>query len=112
MRTAHFANVRALLEARAAENQDGVYCIAPETSHSLSFGALAESARALAAFSGALVLDVGTSAEYLRGHIPGAAFVLRSRLADALAAVPELQHFIVTRPTEIWRGSPPRTLPP
>ena len=32
----------------------------------------------------AIVVDVGPSAEYLKSHIPGAHFVLRSRFADAL----------------------------
>ncbi|BAL24921.1 rhodanese-like domain-containing protein [Azoarcus sp. KH32C] len=55
----------------------------------------------LAARAGAidtLVLDFATSAEYLRGHIPGAAFALRSRLPDALAAAPDVRHFVLTSP--------------
>jgi rhodanese-related sulfurtransferase len=32
----------------------------------------------------AIVVDVGPSAEYLEGHVPGAHFVLRSRFAEAL----------------------------
>jgi rhodanese-related sulfurtransferase len=35
----------------------------------------------------AVVVDVGPSAEYLKGHVPGAHFVLRSRFADALPGV-------------------------
>jgi rhodanese-related sulfurtransferase len=39
------------------------------------------------AASEAVVVDVGPSAEYLKHHVPGAHFVLRSRLADALPDV-------------------------
>jgi len=42
------------------------------------------------------VLDVTTSANHVRGHIPGAWFVLRSQLAAALAAVPASARLVVT----------------
>ena len=35
----------------------------------------------------AVVVDVGPGTEYLKGHVPGAHFVLRSRFADALPGV-------------------------
>jgi rhodanese-related sulfurtransferase len=41
------------------------------------------------------VLDVGASANYVRRHIPGAWFVLRSQLADALTKIPPAQHYIL-----------------
>ncbi|SIR02305.1 Rhodanese-related sulfurtransferase [Aromatoleum tolulyticum] len=42
------------------------------------------------------VLDFSPSAQYRKGHIPGAYFVLRSQLADALQALPRHQHYILT----------------
>ena len=45
---------------------------------------------------GTIVLDFGTSANYVKGHIPGAWFALRSQLADALAALPPAERYVVT----------------
>jgi len=42
------------------------------------------------------VLDVTKSANYVRGHIPGAHFVLRQQLAAAIAILPEPEQFVVT----------------
>jgi rhodanese-related sulfurtransferase len=42
------------------------------------------------------VIDVTTSANYVKRHIPGAWFVLRSRLAEALAAVPVSRRLVLT----------------
>jgi rhodanese-related sulfurtransferase len=42
------------------------------------------------------VLDVTTSANHVRRHIPGAWFVLRSRLAEALAVVPPSRRVVLT----------------
>jgi len=47
------------------------------------------------------VLDVTTSANYVRGHVPGAWFVLRSRLADALAALPRAERLVLTCATSV-----------
>ncbi|MDB5992807.1 MAG: Rhodanese-like sulfurtransferase [Herbaspirillum sp.] len=41
------------------------------------------------------VLDVGASANYVRRHIAGAWFVLRSQLADALTKIPRAQHYVL-----------------
>ncbi|NTZ63880.1 rhodanese-related sulfurtransferase [Agrobacterium tumefaciens] len=46
--------------------------------------------------SSVAVLDVTASANYVRRHIPGAWFVLRSQLADALEQVGDARRFVVT----------------
>jgi rhodanese-related sulfurtransferase len=43
-----------------------------------------------------VVLDVADSLSYRRGHIPGAWFVIRSRMADSLDAISVSQSFVVT----------------
>ncbi len=45
-------------------------------------------AEALKAETDVLIVDLAPSPAYRRGHIPGAAFAIRSRLADALPANP------------------------
>jgi rhodanese-related sulfurtransferase len=42
------------------------------------------------------VLDFSPSARYVAGHIPGAWFVLRSQLAQALGAVPAARRYVLT----------------
>jgi rhodanese-related sulfurtransferase len=42
------------------------------------------------------VIDVTTSANYVKGHIPGAWFVLRSQLQNALQRVGAAQRYVVT----------------
>ncbi len=42
------------------------------------------------------VLDVAASADHVQRHIPGAWFVLRSRLREALAALPASRRLVVT----------------
>ncbi|BEU95299.1 rhodanese homology domain-containing protein [Acidovorax sp. DW039] len=42
------------------------------------------------------VLDMTTSANYTLRHIPGAWFVLRSQLAQALQAIPKAPHYVLT----------------
>ncbi len=44
----------------------------------------------------ALVLDLSPSPAYRRAHIPGAWFAVRSRLQQALQAVPPAQHIVLT----------------
>ena len=43
-----------------------------------------------------LVVDFSTHANYVRGHIPGAWFALRSELADALNAIPNASRYVLT----------------
>ena len=43
-----------------------------------------------------LLLDFSGSASYVRGHSPGARFVLRSQLTSALKQLPEAQGYVVT----------------
>jgi len=42
------------------------------------------------------VIDVGTSAHYVKGHIPGAWFSLRSRLSQAIAVIPPSRRVVLT----------------
>ena len=46
----------------------------------------------------AVVLDLDTSPRYREGHIPGAWFAVRSRLAAALAKAPEAAMLVLTSP--------------
>ncbi len=43
-----------------------------------------------------VVIDLATCAEYQRGHVPGAWFVQRSRLAEALSKIPPAAHWVIT----------------
>ena len=52
-------------------------------------------ARALAA-GGTLVLDLGTSAQHVKGHIPGAWWGLRAQLPAVLAVLPAHERIVVT----------------
>jgi len=45
---------------------------------------------------GTAVLDFTTSANYLKGHIPGAWFVLRSQLSEALKQIPAARRYVLT----------------
>jgi rhodanese-related sulfurtransferase len=51
--------------------------------------------------SGAAVADVGPSPAYRKGHVPGAVFVLRSRFATDLAAVPGSGPIVLASPDGI-----------
>ncbi|MGI4855832.1 MAG: rhodanese homology domain-containing protein [Janthinobacterium lividum] len=46
--------------------------------------------------SGTLLLDFTASARYVARHIPGAYWLLRSRLADDLRELPDAQRYVVT----------------
>jgi len=85
----------------------------------------AKALQALLAASAATLLDLGTSLQYRDGHIPGAWFAVRARLAEALAAVGPVAKLVFTSPdgvlaklaateagalaleggTEAWRGA-------
>ena len=43
-----------------------------------------------------LVVDFSTHAFYVRGHIPGAWFALRSELTEALKSLPVAEHYVLT----------------
>jgi 3-mercaptopyruvate sulfurtransferase SseA len=43
-----------------------------------------------------LVIDFSTHAFYVRGHIPGAWFALRSELTEAVKAIPSADHYVLT----------------
>ncbi len=47
---------------------------------------------------GTLVIDVGPSREYERGHVPGAWFAVRAQLADAAAGLAAADRLVVTSP--------------
>ena len=57
---------------------------------------LASEARDWLASYAVAVLDLGSSAAYVKQHIPGAWFVLRSELAQALQQIPPAQAFLLT----------------
>jgi 3-mercaptopyruvate sulfurtransferase SseA len=46
----------------------------------------------------ALVIDLGTSLQYRDGHVPGAWWAIRSRLATVLPTLPARSHLVVTSP--------------
>lgn len=43
-----------------------------------------------------VVLDFTASANYVKRHIPGAYFVIRAQLADALARIPQARRYVLT----------------
>ena len=45
---------------------------------------------------GTVVVDVELSKRYAQGHIPGAWFAIRARLADSLARLPAAERYVVT----------------
>jgi rhodanese-related sulfurtransferase len=47
------------------------------------------------------LIDVATSREYRQAHIPGAFWIIRSRLAQDLVRIPTPQKFVVTSPDGI-----------
>ncbi|MBB5496483.1 rhodanese-related sulfurtransferase [Paraburkholderia sp. MM5384-R2] len=51
---------------------------------------------ALLQSTGTVVLDFTSSTHYLRRHIPGAWFVIRSQLADALRTLPDAKRYVLT----------------
>ncbi len=58
----------------------------------------ARALQALLAAGGATLLDLATSLQYRDGHIPGAWFAVRARLAEARAAVGPVKKFAFTSP--------------
>lgn len=52
----------------------------------------------LSSLSEVLVLDFGTSLEYRAGHVPGAAFAIRSRLAERRDRLPQTGTIVCTSP--------------
>jgi rhodanese-related sulfurtransferase len=58
----------------------------------------AAAAKELIAAGEAVAVDFATSLEYRAGHIPGAWFAVRSRLADCLAGIPASSTLVMTSP--------------
>ena len=54
--------------------------------------------RALAELQGAIVIDLGSSPAHRKGHIPGARFAIRARLAEAAAQIPADAAIVLTSP--------------
>jgi len=46
--------------------------------------------------SNTLIVDFSTHAHYVKGHIPGAWFALRSQLVDALGKLPKANRYVLT----------------
>src|SRR5207245_1079468 len=60
------------------------------------------------AAGGALIVDLDTSRRYAQGHIPGAWFAIRSRLAEGLAKLPKAETIVLTSPDGALAGPPRR----
>jgi rhodanese-related sulfurtransferase len=76
----------------------------PDPPHVLGLAGIAVAEILPAALHAALaagktvVVDLDTSRQYARGHIPGAWFALRSQLPDALATLPAAERIVLTSP--------------
>jgi rhodanese-related sulfurtransferase len=62
--------------------------------HEVAADALAAQLRG----GGTLLLDLATSAQYVKSHIPGAHWVLRAQLAQAWKALPTAERIVLTSP--------------
>ncbi|QWD60712.1 rhodanese homology domain-containing protein [Polynucleobacter sp. MWH-UH35A] len=52
--------------------------------------------------SNTIAIDFSTHANYVKGHIPGSWFALRSQLADALKNIPEVDRYVISSsPSEL-----------
>jgi len=52
--------------------------------------------------SNTIAVDFGTHAHYVKGHIPGSWYALRSQLADAIKKLPQVDRYILTSsPSEL-----------
>jgi rhodanese-related sulfurtransferase len=84
------ALVGAVLETGAEPRQVlSAYAAWPKTIAPRALKSLLDEGRAL-------VIDLGTSLQYREGHIPGARWAIRSRLAAVLPALPNHDHLVVT----------------
>jgi rhodanese-related sulfurtransferase len=72
--------------ARAMPEPPDVAAVSPET----LAGWLAQTPGEIA------VIDVTSSADYVKRHIPGAWFAIRAQLRDALAAIPPARRYVLT----------------
>jgi len=59
-----------------------------------------------------VVLDLAPSPAHRKGHIPGARFAVRARLAEAAPCLNPASRSSSPRPTASWPGSPPANSPP
>jgi hypothetical protein len=50
----------------------------------------------LKADSNTVVVDFSTHANYVKGHIPGSWYALRSQLADAIKQIPQVDRYVLT----------------
>jgi rhodanese-related sulfurtransferase len=88
----------------AAGPGDGDWVTGPHVPRVLGLDDIAVTAIAPAALRDrlaagkAVVLDLDTSRRYARGHIPGAWFAIRSRLAEALPQLPKAEAIVLTSP--------------
>jgi rhodanese-related sulfurtransferase len=52
--------------------------------------------------SNTIAIDLSTHANYVKGHIPGSWYALRSQLADALKKIPQVDRYVLTsNPSEL-----------
>jgi rhodanese-related sulfurtransferase len=62
----------------------------------------------LAADDKTIVVDFSTHANYVKGHIPGSWFALRSQLKDAIAKLPKANRYVLTSsPSELSQFAAP-----
>lgn len=47
------------------------------------------------------LLDIATSREYIRSHIPGAHWIIRSRLAQDISRIPTSKKYVITSPDDV-----------
>jgi 3-mercaptopyruvate sulfurtransferase SseA len=46
--------------------------------------------------SNTITIDFSTHANYVKGHIPGSWFALRSQLSDAIKKIPQVDRYVIT----------------
>jgi rhodanese-related sulfurtransferase len=51
-----------------------------------------------------IVIDLGRHAQYVQGHVPGAYYVLRSQIKQALAQLPKASRVVLTCPDGVMAG--------
>ncbi|WP_454712454.1 rhodanese-related sulfurtransferase [Cupriavidus nantongensis] len=91
--------------AAAERSETGAVAAPVPTSAPVATVTAAELATWLDAGDGSTaVLDFTTSANYVKRHIPGAYFVIRAQLADALPRIPQPRRYVLTCGSSLLAG--------
>ncbi|PVZ16491.1 MULTISPECIES: rhodanese-related sulfurtransferase [unclassified Pseudomonas] len=93
----------AVLDEPGAFSETGPWS-APRPAAPASERIAPETLRNWLAEGGTQVLDFTASANHIKGHVPGAAWVLRSQLAHALNRLPAAQRYVLTCGTSLLAG--------